>query len=482
MRNERVHLAAILLLLGVLACNDLSGLAGKQALPSGIPDPSVYRSPDGAMGLYQAALIAFQGGKGAAGGTGGGRALGPTGTVSSGTFLEYVIDAGLLTDELSSGQLGGTAVEYQAKNINLGAYGQMDARELPSNDDNVLATEVYADLQAIRGSASLGIGALAAYDASAPPALRGYLYALDGYADIFLADFFCSGIPLSTVDFDGGYTYHAGSTTDQVYTDALAKFDTAVALSGDSARILNLARIGAGRALLALGLYDSAAAVVSHVPDGYVYGFPTVTQGTGSGFTPLTLTESDQEGGTGMPFLSSGDPRTTGQSVGTNRFGVEDFVPNKFGGGGTLPVVPITVADWIEARLITAEAALKNPARWGNWLDLLNGLRQTAITPALPRLTDPGVALSGTAADSARVALLFQERAYWLFLTGHRQGDLRRLLRQYHQFFRSQSQVYPAGVYPTGGEQPGYGNAVNAPIPLSESANPLFTGCLSRSA
>jgi len=45
----------------------------------------------------------------------------------------------------------------------------------------------------------------------------------------------------------------------------------------------------------------------------------------------------------------------------------------------------------------------------------------------LAALTDPGTA-------EARVDLLFRERAFWFFLTGHRQGDLRRLIRQYGRF------------------------------------------------
>jgi len=88
----------------------------------------------------------------------------------------------------------------------------------------------------------------------------------------------------------------------------------------------------------------------------------------------------------------------------------------------------------------------------------------------LPPLTDPGSA-------DARLALLFQERAYWLFLTGHRQGDLRRLVRNYQ---RLPDAVYPTGVYYGG--QGFYGTDVTLPIPASELPNPLFHGCLNREA
>jgi hypothetical protein len=89
----------------------------------------------------------------------------------------------------------------------------------------------------------------------------------------------------------------------------------------------------------------------------------------------------------------------------------------------------------------------------------------------LAPLVDPG-------SDSGRVSLLFGERAYWLYLTGHRQGDLRRLIRQYG---RDQSTVYPIGIY----FGPGvgiYGSDVTAPIPYTETPNPLFHGCFDRNA
>jgi hypothetical protein len=55
----------------------------------------------------------------------------------------------------------------------------------------------------------------------------------------------------------------------------------------------------------------------------------------------------------------------------------------------------------------------------------------------LTPLTDPGTA-------TARVDLMFRERAFWMYLTGHRLGDLRRLVRQYG---RAKESVYPTGAY-----------------------------------
>ena len=136
----------------------------------------------------------------------------------------------------------------------------------------------------------------------------------------------------------------------------------------------------------------------------------------------------------------------------------------------------MVVADWVEARLIQAEAALQaapddTSSQATGWLGIRNHLRETAITPALPDTTDPG-------SFDARVDLLFRERALWLFLTGHRLGDLRRLIRQYG---RDQSTVFPVGPYDAGSGT--FGTDVNAPIPPDERKyNPRFTGCMGRGA
>jgi hypothetical protein len=97
----------------------------------------------------------------------------------------------------------------------------------------------------------------------------------------------------------------------------------------------------------------------------------------------------------------------------------------------------------------------------------------TGGVAGLAPLQDPGA----SPGDTARVRLLFTERAYWLFLTGHRQGDLRRMIRNYG--FRSTA-IYPFGPYPVFGIQ--YVNDVNFPVPQEERANPLFHGCFSRGA
>ena len=87
----------------------------------------------------------------------------------------------------------------------------------------------------------------------------------------------------------------------------------------------------------------------------------------------------------------------------------------------------------------------------------------------LPNLTTAAAAAAGGAAR-----LLFSERARWLWLTGHRLSDLRRLIRQYN---RVANAVFPSGAYFKGGS---YGSDVNFPIPIDEENNPHFSQCIDR--
>lgn len=455
-----------------VACGDLGRLAGDAELPTGVSDASATHTPAGAMQLYNGALYNFiaQGGY--------------SGNYSTGAFVDFVLASGLLTDELQAGNLGGSGLAYTG-----GAAGDsLDARQFPE------WSLTYSMLQAVRGSTIQAIGALNSYYPTASPALRGHMHALQAYADLLLADLYCSGVPLSTVDFNRDYTYQAGSSTEATYTQAVALFDSSIAESTDSIRVLNLARVGKGRALLNLKRYTDAAQTVAAVPNDFQYAF-FVNWGATTGGNETVLddyagtgvTVADAEGGIGLPYISSGDPRSASMSYRANSYGASQYFPVKYGVSSPA-IAPMIVASGIEARLIEAEAALNTNAGDGQWVKILNALRTTCVssslcpTPApagiggvagLPPLEDPGN-------DTARVTLLFTERAYWLFMTGQRQQDLRRLIRQYN---RPSTRVYPIGRYPIAGKLPNYGSDVTLDIPQAEALlNPKFSGCLSRGA
>lgn len=458
--------------IGVTACRDLTG---SQSLPSGVPNPSTYATPAGAVGMRTTAIYALE------------KAL-PL----------YITDTGLLTDELTSNTVGASQGIIQSS-VLFGA-DIVNARILPDESYGVgttgaLSDRDYTNLQIVRADVIQALGALATYDTGStkigdPGVMRGELYALEGYTEILLADFFCSGVPLSTVDFQQDYTYRPSSTTAHVYQHALLLEDSALTLADTSTQVLNLAKVLKGRALLALDSVASAAQAVATVPLNFQYRLaimwvPATRQGTGiqANILNASATVADREGHNGLPFLSSNDPRTTASVTVQPTAGVYTNLtfPNKY---PILGFAQFPVADGIEARLIGAEAVFRS-GNTGAMLDTLNYLRQNATVPGqtsspLDPLSDPGTTLSGTTADSARAALLFQERGYWLFLTGHRQGDFRRQLRQYPQYWHGdQRDVYPTGPYGGLGTA-SYGSDVTAPIPGQEYLNPLYHGCINR--
>jgi hypothetical protein len=417
------------------------------------------------------------------------------------TALRFaVVDVGALTDELTSSGLG-------RDTGSVGASG--DAIDERYMLETITSDPSYEALQQVRGSAAQAIGLLATYAPASSPALRGEMYALAGYAELLLAELYCSGIPLSTLDFQGDFTYEPGSTTNNVYAHVIVLVDSALAMSSDSSAVMYLASVIKGRALVDLGRYTEAAQAVAGVPDGFHYQLPiswaTAAYPFGSPDGRNGLTVATHEGENGIPFSSAEDPRvlvtpaqvtlidnaTSSYVTGdTNHFGVPLFTPAQYPPPGA-PAAPVTLASGVEARLIQAEATLRTGDP--SWLAILNALRTTCTdvascpTPApagtggvagLPPVSDPGA----SAQDTARVNLLFTERAYWLFLTAHRQGDLRRLVRDVSLggYGRLPDTVYPTGFYFGGLGY--YGDDVNLPIPTSERTNPLFHGCLNRGA
>lgn len=302
----------------------------------------------------------------------------------------------------------------------------------------------------------------------------GLMFALGGFAANLIGEHFCNGIPYSRI-VDGVVVDGVPEPADSSFGRALALADSALAeVSGpaaDSLRVTRLASLVRARALLNRGLFPAAAAAVADVPTSFAYQvFHSANSSTNQNWS-LNANQrryvlSDLEGGNGMPFRSANDPRIPwAAGTGTRRLAFDTETPffetTKFAQFG-----PVTLASGIEARLIEAEAALRaNNAP--QMLSILNNLRTSAVggVAGLAPLTDPGTL-------DARVNLLMRERAFWMFGTGHRLGDLRRLVRQYDRAIES---VYPTGAFHKGGGN--YGNVPVLPISFDERNNPNFTGC-----
>ena len=298
----------------------------------------------------------------------------------------------------------------------------------------------------------------------------GQLFALVGFTEIFLAETFCSGVPLSHLDPSFRPIYGEPLTNDEIYQHALTQFDSARKHAVDSTRIVQLAQLGQARTLLNLGRFAEAALAVATVPSNYTYSVAYVTGTLNNGVFGLGsqnfFTIPDREGTNGINWRTANDPRVRLVNRSPALKGVDGttdiyaFVPYQASNS------PIVLASGTEARLIEAEAALQG-GNAASWLAIHNALRATV--PGLSPLTDPST-------QAGRVDLQFRERAFWLFLTGHRHGDMRRLVRQYA---RNAESVFPTGAYRDGLS---YGNATNVAPPGTASNNPNYRGCLNRGA
>jgi len=383
----------------------------------------------------------------------------------SGTQDGVVVMSGNLADEIYSTDTFDDRLLPNARRTN---------ENLPALDGT------YRNLHLARSGASRTIRVLQEF-APTPTANIGEVYAIRGYAEIFFAEMYCSGVPFSEED---GITNSFGppQTTAQVLDRALASFDSALTAAGTDARVGNMARLGRARALLNMGRFADAAAAVSGVPTSFRFQvFHSVATGRqNSGiWQALTVNASryavrNNEGGSPMVWLQTPvDPRmpwVASSRTGFNGTALQLPTQLKHDRG-----TAVTVADGIEARLIELEAQLQantQAARDAVFAGL-NNLRATAITPAVPAIA------TAPTTQNAAVDLLFQERGYWMWLTGHRLGDLRRLIRQYN---RSANSVFPTGPTPPGVSANTYGDDVNFIIPRDEANNPQFTGCINRGA
>lgn len=382
------------------------------------------------------------------------RRLGALGTffsVYGSTFVGHnvVWATGLIADEFFAGSPVSTASDDDFRNWTE-----------PSNFGP------YVPLQRARINALEAAKSLQRY-APTPRSKTAHMFALAGFTEVFLGESVCSGIPLGAISEDGP-VFGTPLTTAQLFDRAVETFDTALVYATDSARILNLARIGKGRALLNNARYVEAAAAVSAVPTNYLYNAEYSTSIATqlnaiynyTVFGQRLLSVSDREGTNGLDFRSANDPRVPTSFVGKAADGTSDtYSFDKM----TSLASPIAVATGIEARLIETEAQLQADDPQAA-LNALNNLRATAITPALPPL-----ALQPDAAS--QVDQLFRERAFWMFGTAHRHGDLRRLIRQYGR--------EPESVFPTGQARPGiaYGTQIVFVPDATSVNNPAYKSC-----
>jgi hypothetical protein len=454
--------AAIAALLMVGACN-LDEVVTVEDID--VATPGSLRSADALPVLLAAAIGDFQ--------------VAYSGNTGTEGQIQY---SGMMADEFLNSESFPTRIEVDMRDV---------------NRDNASTEGVFRTIQRARAMAEL---AARRFEEFAPTQRgRAEALALAGFSYILVAENYCSGVAFSRINDQDQEEYGEPLTTEEMLTEAVASFDAALGVAPATSDIAHLARVGKGRALVNLGRFADAVTAVQAVPDTFRYSiFHTENSGRQQNgiFNFATLgrrwTVANREGVNGLPFVTEGDTanaardpriplRRNPASAGvgfdaTTPLFIQLKYPNRS--------ADVVLASGVEARLIEAEAALKA----GNnteWLAKLNAVRtprhvrlvlHDIVNPApaapLAPLTDPGT-------PDARIDLHFKERAYWLFLTSHRLGDLRRLVRPATRggYGRAEDAVFPSGGYFKGGL---YGDDMNFPIPIVEENNPNVEGCLNR--
>ncbi len=330
-------------------------------------------------------------------------------------------------------------------------------------EDNSFLAGQYRALNRVRVEGARAIAALRS--ANQPATTVGELQSLAAYALNLTAEHFCNGLTLGTINGtepENGVPISA----DSAYGRAVAFADSALVSSVGNASFVNLASVIKGRALLNRGRFAEAAAAVAAVPVTFSYLiFHSANSSENQNWTlnvsSRRYSVGDVEGRNGLPFRTANDPRVKAapQGAATSFDNLTPFLAQtNFDRFTSAPL-----ATGIEARMIQAEAALRTGDVAG-WLGFLNAARSGGGVAGLAPLVDPGTA-------DARINLMFRERAFWFFGTGHRFGDLRRLVRQYG---RTQDATFPTGAYLKGGA---YGTGVAFPLPIEERNNPNYKGC-----
>ena len=448
-------------LLAISACDLTDSLL--EAKDPDLINPDDVRNAEGAIALANGTLDFFR-------------------NITGGAESTWLF-GGLLADEWSTSS---TFVQND----------ETDQRKIQTNNSSI--TGMFRDLARVRLAAQMARDALREFRPD-PPRTIAEMYFAQGFAEMQMAQDFCNGIPLSTLEGDE-VVLGEPLPVAEVFERAIASFDSAIALATatDSATV-NIRRgamVAKARALTAINTtsnaeINQAAALVDSIPLSFAYNHTfAITSGDNILWSqPASARRytvgNSMEGNArdipvanALPFFSAQDPRLpvvyTIASNGRDTVLSQDGrtfsrTTTLYGRSTSVPVV-----SGLDAELIVAEAELR-AQDFAGMMSILNALR--ANPPRLGAIQPPAMAaLPVPATYQEAINVFFREKAFWTFTRGQRLGDLRRLIRQYG---RTPEQTFPEGEHFKGGD---YGDDVNLPVPFAETNNPNFTGCLDRNA
>ncbi len=335
--------------------------------------------------------------------------------------------------------------------------------------DNVYVGNVYAFWQRARQSADDAVERLTNIlgDEASSSLNLARVHAYGGYSYVLIGETFCE----APVNMSRAYS------SEELFEMSLEHFTSAIstaeaarsagANSQDAGHVINLANLGAARALLNLGRMSEAIARAQQVEEGFE-AWIRHSENSSREYNPFydpTTGVNNRYLSVGAPFEEIEDPRIPHsyerESSLTTALVYTPYRPYSFEGWNKgawtedsvlVPIdrdTDIRFASYLEARYIIAEA--EGPG--GSALDLVNERRVFAGQ-------DP-VSLSG----EDLMAELRTQRARDFYLTGRRLGDLRRYKTLYGV------DLFPSGIDPFRDEL--YGDVECFPIPLAElNSNP----------
>jgi len=322
-------------------------------------------------------------------------------------FNEYIVGSGIFMDEMANAISFIANFDYDRRSVTPDSpYGT-------STCDSQQDPGVYTPLSVARASNDVAVQHLEGWtDAQVPD--RSHLIAVasaySGYSFVLLGESMCSAA------FDLG----PEETPQQIFGDAMVRFDTAVAAAtrANDATTLNLALLGRARTELDLGNSGDAATDAALIPAGFEVDIDHDATATRRQNLVFIQTLQAQFGSIDTSIINrytaDHDPRI--QVASTGELGSDGFTTVWFANKDATATSPQALAKYSEAQLIIAENDVNTNDLPGA-VAILNQLREAAGQPDY----------SGGLTSSAVLADIVEQRRREFFLEGHRLGDIRRL-------------------------------------------------------